>query len=127
MCVCVCVFDSHDGEQYCGSALNIDCLLVALRRSGRSDSVSECVCVCVIHDLCVCVSTRVYVVLFPVSVYASVCVCVCVKVFLSNQCVTPFSIFIPDLFSFIFVFCNCILILKFEKLPLQIRSLEFST
>ncbi len=61
VCVCMCVFDSHDGEQYCGSALNIDCLLVALRRSGRSDSVSECVCVSVIHVLCVCV-----------------CVCVCV-------------------------------------------------
>lgn len=62
----VCVFDGHDGEQYCGSALNIDRLLVAVRRSGRCDSVSEyvpththkCVYVLVCASMCIsCIAT----------------------------------------------------------------------
>lgn len=50
--VCVC----HDGEQYCGSALTIDCHVVALRRSGHSDSQElKCLCMSVYVHLCVCV------------------------------------------------------------------------
>lgn len=44
--------DCHDGEQYCDSALTIDCLLVALRRSGRS----RCACARAHVRVCVCVS-----------------------------------------------------------------------
>lgn len=72
--VCALVFDCHDGEQYCDSALTIDCLLVALRRSG---------CVC----MCVCLYQYTHL---------------CVKVYLSNQCVTPFSLFIPTLCTHLF-------------------------
>lgn len=52
--VCALMFDCHDGEQYCDSALTIDCLLVALRRS-----VCVCVCVCISTHICVSRCTSV--------------------------------------------------------------------